>query len=127
MVFLYDVNGFIAGMQSPVPVANTDNQYFDYDASAAYSKDTIAGVEVHPLIRDHSYMTQIKKNWPPILLCHAIIVAFCWVWVRTLYLRLIRAVNTFRAVNSLLLQYEILEKLATWMLTLESRRFPLLG
>ena len=62
MVFLYDVNGFIAGMQSPVPVANTDNQYFDYDASAAYNKDTIAGVEVHPLIRDHSYMTQIKKN-----------------------------------------------------------------
>ena len=46
MVFLYDVNGFIAGMQSPVPVANTDNQYFDYDASAAYNRDTIAGVEV---------------------------------------------------------------------------------
>jgi hypothetical protein len=47
MVFLYDVNGFIAGMQSPVPVANThDNQYFDYDGSAAYNRDTIAGVEV---------------------------------------------------------------------------------
>jgi hypothetical protein len=47
MVFLYDVNGFIAGMQSPVPVANTDdNKYFDYDASPAYNKDTIAGVEV---------------------------------------------------------------------------------
>ena len=47
MVFLYDVNGFIAGMQSPVPVANADNQYFDYDASAAYNKDTLAGVEVN--------------------------------------------------------------------------------
>ena len=47
MVFLYDVNGFIAGMQSPVPVANADNQYFDYDSSAAYNKDTLAGVEVN--------------------------------------------------------------------------------
>ena len=64
MVFLYDVNGFIAGMQSPVPVANTDNQYFDYDASAAYNKDTIAGVEVHPLIRSIFLydVTQIRKK-----------------------------------------------------------------
>ena len=47
MILLFDVNGFIAGMQSVVPVANTfDNQYFDYDASAAYNKDVISGVEV---------------------------------------------------------------------------------
>jgi hypothetical protein len=62
MVFLYDVNGFIAGMQSPVPVANTDNQYFDYDASAAYNKDTIAGVEVLTIFllsMGHKHFTNI--------------------------------------------------------------------
>ncbi len=60
MVFLYDVNGFIAGMQSPVPVANTDNQYFDYDASAAYNRDTIAGVEVN---HSRDFKQNIFKYW----------------------------------------------------------------
>jgi len=51
MVFLFDVNGFIAGMQSPVPVQYTyNNQYFDYDGSPAYIKSTVAGVEVTILI-----------------------------------------------------------------------------
>jgi hypothetical protein len=65
MVFLYDINGFIAGMQSPVPVANTDNQYFDYDASAAYNKDTIAGVEV--LFNFFSRVLDININFSSLL------------------------------------------------------------
>jgi charged multivesicular body protein 7 len=48
MVLLFDINGFIAGVQSPVPVANTyNNQYFDYDASAAYNLDVISGVDAY--------------------------------------------------------------------------------
>lgn len=48
MVLLFDANGFIAGMQSPVPLKNTyDNKYFDFDASAAYNKDEINGETVY--------------------------------------------------------------------------------
>lgn len=51
MVFLFDVNGFIAGMQSPVPLEYTyNNQYFDYEGSTAYLKSTVAGVEVNKIM-----------------------------------------------------------------------------
>jgi hypothetical protein len=63
MVFLFDVNGFIAGMQSPVPVEYTySNQYFDYDGSPAYIKSTVAGVEVNCFLTKHFSELKVIRN-----------------------------------------------------------------
>jgi len=44
MIIIFDVNGFIAGMHSVVPVKHTQPE-FDFAASKWYRKDTVLGKE----------------------------------------------------------------------------------
>ena len=46
MIIIFDVNGFIAGMHSVVPVKHTQPE-FDFAASKWYRKDTVLGEEAY--------------------------------------------------------------------------------
>ena len=44
---IYDVNGFIAGMQSIVPKEDTlDDKYYGFSTSVMYNLDIVNGMEV---------------------------------------------------------------------------------
>ena len=47
MLMIYDVNGFIAGMQSIVPKEDTlDDKYYGFSTSVMYNLDFVNGMEV---------------------------------------------------------------------------------
>ena len=47
MLLIYDVNGFIAGMQSIVPKADTfDDEFYKFTSSPLYNLDFVNGMEV---------------------------------------------------------------------------------
>ena len=61
MLMLYDVNGFIAGMQSIVPKEDTSNDaHFNFKTSKWYINDTIDGKEVN--YKWH-YTVKSYKTW----------------------------------------------------------------
>ena len=48
MLMIYDVNGFIAGMQSIVPKEDTlDDKYYGFSTSVMYNLDFVYGMEVN--------------------------------------------------------------------------------
>ena len=48
ITLIYDVNGYIAGMQSVVPKDKTfDDKYYKYSTTKMYNEDVINGVEVY--------------------------------------------------------------------------------
>ena len=50
MLMIYDVNGFIAGMQSIVPKEDTyDDQFFKFSTSEMYNLDVVNGLEVNDI------------------------------------------------------------------------------
>merc|ERR1711981_1296070 len=48
MLLIYDVNGFIAGMQSVVPLEDTFNdEFYKFSSQPWYIPDNVNGVEVY--------------------------------------------------------------------------------
>ena len=48
MLFIYDINGFIAGMQSIVPKAATFNDtYYNFSSTKFYQLELLNGTEVN--------------------------------------------------------------------------------
>lgn len=48
MLLIYDINGFIAGMQSVVPKNDTlDDKYYKFSSSPYYNLDIVNGIEVY--------------------------------------------------------------------------------